>query len=67
MSYNNTGEAIQDLFMDLLKKRERLQKNLVKTEIEIQLVQKQMNGGASLDEYFEDKKKVLGLEEEEMK
>ena len=54
MVYEDVAEAKLDLLTDLLKKKERLQNNLIKVEIEIKLLEKDLQGGASLDKYLSD-------------
>lgn len=54
MVYEDVAEAKFDLLTDLLKKKERLQNNLIKVEIEIKLLEKDLQGGASLDKYLSD-------------
>jgi hypothetical protein len=54
MVYEDVAEAKFDLLTDLLNKKERLQNNLIKVEIEIKLLEKDLQGGASLDKYLSD-------------
>lgn len=58
--YDTESDAKMDLLEDLLKKKDRLQKNLDKCNIELKLLDKDLRGGASLDE-------ILGIEKEEAK
>lgn len=55
MTYADATEALSEILLKLTKKRLRLQDQLIETEIEIKLVEKELTGGASLDKYFTEK------------
>ena len=50
------NELAYEVMDNLLKKKIRLQKQLIETEFQIKLVEKQITGGASLDFWFENVK-----------
>lgn len=52
MVYDSPNEALMEILGRLSKKKIKLQKSLIETEIEIKLIEKQLTGGASLDEWF---------------
>lgn len=54
-----------DLLQDLYKKEDRLKTNLRKTKIEINLLEKDLNGGSTLDGFITDD--MLKKTEDELK
>jgi len=59
------GELGLEVMNNLLKKKVRLQKQLLETEYQIKLVEKQITGGASLDYWFENIKGKIEAESSE--
>ena len=54
MVYENETDAKMDLLSELLKKEAKLQNNLIKTRLNIRILEKDIQGGASLDNVFEE-------------
>lgn len=54
MVYDSVLEVSTEVLKKLVDKKNRLLKQLIETEYEIQVVEKQITGGASLDIWFDE-------------
>lgn len=60
--YDSIGDVTFGVLERLTKKRTNLLKQLMETELEIKLVEKQLTGGASLDNWFDELKHKVNVE-----